>query len=374
MTDTTPLYALPLPTPFRKVSKPSGKRKRDGKTEQRVRQDEFPSHVTEYSAVITPEERTQRRLAGQPVDEQPPVSPFPHAALPKDDHESALDHRLTLSSTNPSHSLRVQHLAAMTALLHRCLETRDYRRASRALALISRTEIQGKTIDLRHAGLWGIGAEILLRTHPSSELGFISRQGFEKAKAFYDKMAVQNPWNTSWPHVVNAQDFKLAMFGLWIYVVCHEAKRLQSLDLFDSARSQEALAGALQSKRWELAEAERVAQEMDSLMSTLPFMDDQELIRLRGMVALWIADLLDALDQLEAEAASNVSLHDQEMERAWLGLDEEERRSDSRTSPQSSQKAMDARNLAKAMFVKIGLEDEDDSLRANNSNSRSNST
>src|SRR3954451_11287503 len=37
------------------------------------------SRFSEYSAVLTPQERSQYRIAGQPFDQNPPPEPFPHA-------------------------------------------------------------------------------------------------------------------------------------------------------------------------------------------------------------------------------------------------------------------------------------------------------
>lgn len=346
-------YSLPVPS-SQAPKRPTRKRKRkpvvrESSASPDAHLLELSTQNTEYSAVITPEERIQRRLAGQPLDEPPPSVPFPHASLSK-----SLPATTPTSRDGVSHqpaSLRSQHLAAMTTLLHRCLQAKDYRRASRALGLILRSETHGKFIDLRHAGLWGIGAEILLRTSGTARIGSISRQGFDRAKVFYDKMALQHPWHRTWPNVTNAQDFKLAMFGLWIFVTCTESKRIQHAA--DKVGPEDGRAGSdeeLQAKRYELAEAERIAQEMDTLMSSIPFVDDLELRRLRAHVALWTADLLEKVDSLDVEVGSDTSVQEQLMEQAWLGQTETEELWQPRPS---NQKAANARQLASAMLAKL---------------------
>ena len=345
------LYALPLPQSTQPLHPARRKRKQVKSKEEAEQHEDDTIENIEYTAVITPEERVQRRLAGHAVHQVPPLFPFPHAPA-SEQHSIYEDQDLgdIDASTGPN-SLRLQHLAAMTALLHRCLESRDYKRASRALALILRTEIHGRTIDIRNAGLWGVGAEILFRLPSDGSAGYIAREGFGRAKLFYDRMALQHPWHRSWPNVTNAQDFKLAMFGLWIYVTSQESRRLRKRPV---AQEREPSTDDLDATKWELSETERIAQEMDSLMNTIPYVDDLELIRLRGMVALWMADLIDAI---EAEADSNPSTQEQAMEKAWLGQDNV---SEEEQPQHTNAKATAARSIARTMFAKIKDKTNDD--------------
>ena len=50
-----------------------------------------------------------------------------------------------------------------------------------------------------------------------------------------------------------------------------------------------------------------MAGRMDACMSSIPFSDDLELIRLRGMVALWMADLAESCSGGRAPASDAVS-------------------------------------------------------------------
>jgi hypothetical protein len=296
---------------------------------------------SEYSAVLTPEERSQYRVAGQPFDQSPPMKPFPHAPHSKLDNSSkkiqSKPNRLAnldppvyaLPPDSRNLSLHQQHLAAVTALLHRALSEGDLARARRALSLILRDTIGGQGLDIRAEGRWGIGAEILLRQgiqasytriEPSSArpynteilrsfeqrpATYFTRKGFEDSMKYYERLIVQYPFHKPNPGAVNALDFYPAMFGLWIYVVQEESKLNNELPVDhpfgdispteDSAKSETRPKFNLASSRRTLAQAREIATRMDSCMTTIPYSDDFELIRLSGMVSSWIADLIDDL-------------------------------------------------------------------------------
>jgi len=145
-----------------------------------------------------------------------------------------------------------------------------------------------------------------------------------------------------------------------------ESKRLQRVaEEADSEDGREASDRELQAKRYELAEGERIAQDMDTLMSTIPFIDHLELIRLRAHLALWTADLLERVDDLEAEVQSDRSMQEQEMEQAWLGNTEV---GDLAVGRPPNPKAANARQLASTMLAKLrgsresGASDANDGL------------
>lgn len=360
MTDTNAhaIYALPLPSSSSKSTRSSTKGKRKRSKVLRSEQNDISDSDTEYSAVITPEERFQRRLAGHRLDRPPPAAPFPHAQDSRS--RSTVNEELfhgrhqqpLLGSSSPS-SLRHTHLGVMVAVLHKSLEQKEYIRATKAIAVILRTEISGRSIDIRHAGLWGIGAEILMRNHASN--GNVSTEGFARTKVFYNRLALQHPWHRSWPNVVNAQDFKLAMFDLWVFTVCQESGRIQE----QNKEEDEAMPPTekeLRAKRWELAEADAMSKEMDLLMGTVPFVDHLELIRLRAMVALWTADLLDAIDLLSADAASDDSFREPIPYDARSG--DIQTHQDGRGA-KVTERATASRNLAQRLFVKLGIRSGD---------------
>jgi hypothetical protein len=295
--------------------------------------------------VLSPEEAHQYRIAGQPFDQELPRGHFPHTAAgameiygrkPRKNYNKILS---TLSpplyvpqSPAKQGNLRLKHLAVVTAILHRCLIEGDYVRAGRAWGLILREEIGGHPIDVRNEGRWGIGAEILLRrdtgVNPntsSSENNLsetqnektgtrpvFTRKGFEEAKAYYERLIVQYPYRKASPESVSSLDFYPAMFGLWIYVVQEESniareRRQNRNDGFSGSPSEENdvmsesdladeqgkgksdVIASIRSK--ELEEAQQIAARLDELLVSPPYSDSAELLRLRGMVALWIGDL-----------------------------------------------------------------------------------
>lgn len=314
------LFSLPLPTYQQPSSKSYGqglkskKRKRKNATGPNSKLQDEPNdglqflpqselqafaQNLEYSAVLTPEERTQYRAAGQSFDREPPSFPFPHSTAKTDSQQSfRSDTNFQRPSLAPT--LHLQHLAVVTAILHRCLADQDYTRASRALGLIMRDSIGGRAIDVRNEGRWGVGAEIVLKAGSQHDHSFdkdttdsdrpqkspiFTREGFERAKRYYERLIIQYPFNKIHPTSVNAIDFYQALFGLWIYVVHQEGKTAPVLSPKLSHQD---------GQRRELEQAHEIADHMDACMSSIPFSDDLELIRLRGMVASWIADLAES--------------------------------------------------------------------------------
>ena len=302
-------------------------------------------HFSEYSAVLTPDDRSLYRVAGQPFDRSPPTKPFPHASQSKlhrtPDTIHSTSHRLasldppiyTPSPESRTLPLHQQHLGALTALLHKALCERDFERAGRVLGLLLRDEIGGQPLDIRAEGRWGIGAEILLRRGTTTghdgnqsttgreedvdnrskfERGpavLFTRKGFEDVRKYYERLIVQYPFHKPNPGAINALDFYSALFGLWIYVVQEESKLInesfnestfsETSHAEDSALSGPTSSINMVSKQRMLAQAREIAIRMDNCMTIVPYSDDNELIRLRGMVALWIADLLDDILEIQ---------------------------------------------------------------------------
>ncbi|KAL3488720.1 extracellular mutant protein 11-domain-containing protein [Aspergillus germanicus] len=250
-------------------------------------------------------------------------------------------------------NLRHQHLAVLTSILDRCLANGDYIRAGRAWGLIIREHFGGRPIDIRIGSRWGIGAEILLRQGqqksieppetdreallsvllrqgqqkstepPESEREatertdepnglWFTREGFENAKLYYETLVIQHPYQKTMPNATSALDFYPAMFGLWIYVTheesAHARRRIVKGDLkltgeasdeeddqsdpghhyYRSARHQSMVAGI---RANELVEAQKIAARIDEIIVSPPYSDSPELLELRSMVSLWIADL-----------------------------------------------------------------------------------
>ena len=306
--------------------------------------------------ILSPEEAHQYRIAGLSFDRELPSGKFPHAApqrwtrSARQTQKHVIDKLPSLSpplyppqSAAYQGNLRFQHLATLTAILHRCLLQGDYIRAGRAWGLLLREEFGGRSIEIRSEGRWGIGAEILLRrgcqtaaAGSASENGklenryrdatdnhrlWFTRAGFEDAKRYYEQLIIQYPFRKLAPNAICSLHFYPAMFGLWVYVVQEEFKALRegiqklsnesaawpseeetSSDLEgrrgESQRRRDLLAGANDKER---EQAQQIAAKMDEILTSPPYSDSPELLELRAMVSLWIADLFVSSPQEEPD-------------------------------------------------------------------------
>ncbi|KAF1353908.1 hypothetical protein BDV97DRAFT_278475, partial [Delphinella strobiligena] len=279
------------------------------------------------------------RVAGHSKDLPLPQHPFPHAPVkePRRDHRlettqidlAALKPPLYLPPApqieNARTSLRRHHLSVMTTIMHTSLLRRDFVRAGRAWGMILRTEVLGRSVDVRTHERWGIGAEILLRQHTDfvsdtsnndqddqeDEEGspneiVISQEGFQLAKDYYERLIHQYPYQKTHPNAISSLTFYPAMYGLCIYEI--QQKHKQALRQAErSSRSpspvydqderhtndeigpSERRTTAV--KQSTLKEAIVLADRMSELMLSPPMNDDLPLMQLRAMLALWIVDL-----------------------------------------------------------------------------------
>ena len=280
-------------------------------------------------------------VAGHSRHAPRPKWPFPHgdvqtrAQVPsvQDEFDSLNPPPLTspLPKGNGRTSLHQQHLAAITNVMHTSLLKGDYIRAGRAWGMILRTLHHGRFIDTRANGRWGIGAEILLRREGAfrSQVGTevdqddqmstehdFSESAFKSAKDYYEQLILQFPYQKHARHAINALTFYPAMFGLCIY----EAVELSTCEL---ARVQEAVAHSNDDdhdyqiadmydqssqtsehekqdeistvKSSELDSAKKIAARLDELLLSPPYDSYSPIMQLRGMVALWVADLCEDL-------------------------------------------------------------------------------
>lgn len=288
------------------------------------------------SLVLSPEEAHQYRIAGLPFDQELPGGKFPHANAEKKERKRPDKHHIEeLSNQSPpifipgsettDSTLHLRHLGVLTTILHRCLLEGDFARAGRAWGMLLRERIGGNLIDIRLEGRWGIGAEILFRQPPkeiraktpetigASDTPLFTRQGFEAAKAYYEGLIIQYPYRKYAPNSVSSVHFYPAMFSLWIYGVGSESTNAREaaeneeddavsdilsetgdVSMTDSIDDQNGKLSTriarIRSK--ELTEALEIATRMDELLISPPYSDNPELLQLRGMVALWIGDLL----------------------------------------------------------------------------------
>lgn len=230
-------------------------------------------------------------------------------------------------------SLKRKHLGNVTAILHRCMLNGDWERASRAWGLLARTEINGLGIDVRQNGRWGIGAEILIRREQAKlpEVSAISArrnsdndtslvqdddntastgpkfadEGFKLAREYYERLVLQYPHTPHTQHTVNAKVFYPALFNIWVYEVqarykhlrveSSKARRSSSYSIAsdndgESNGSQQALVSRELLVR-EIADTTAIADRLDELLLSPPYDISEPLLKIRGMIALWLSDL-----------------------------------------------------------------------------------
>jgi hypothetical protein len=324
----------------------------------------------EYSVSITPAERNQRRVAGQTLNQEPPPSPFPHV-----DNCSSVKaiHRILRDAMQPAverpkdvvSSLHMQHLAALTAIIQRSILRKDWPRASRALGLLFREAAVSSDAAVRTHGYMNIAAEVLLnrgsaRASAGSDVDaqILRQTGFSMAKRFYDRLAIRHPYQKSWPDAVNAIDFHLAMFNIWIYIVNEQFQTGVDSDAggAEDGSQPDTEVGMLQ-------QAIELASKMDALMTTVPFMDEPEFIRLRAMVGLWLGDLYEAhalsAGTVDVEASEEVLPDENDLDLMSLTGDELVLNPD-----KALKEARTARELARDLLSKLssnpGTVDDDE--------------
>ncbi|KAF1980060.1 hypothetical protein BU23DRAFT_416330, partial [Bimuria novae-zelandiae CBS 107.79] len=236
---------------------------------------------------------------------QIPASPFPHVSprVSRGPYYTAANVQQELAGLSPAlfapdtaskhqpvasqhdaSALRTKHLHVLNTVMHRCLLEGDYDRASRAWGMILRTQAHGKSIEPRHNGLWGLGAELLLRRKENQENqnsqaddeDVFSDEGFQLARDYYERLILQYPFRVFQPHTVNATTFYPPLFSVWIMQVLERSRRMRRPDI----------------QREELTGAREICQRLDELVQSPPFDKNTQLLILRGHVGYWISDIL----------------------------------------------------------------------------------
>lgn len=247
---------------------------------------------------LTPDEILQYKTAGLDLGQALPsksIPDFPHRGFPSSisvdvsgNHDrgradSATEEEARGGMTYGS-KLRMRHLGVLTTVLHHCLLQGDILRASRAWALLLRSQVRGRGIDIRNSGYWGIGAELLIRAgekpaegwetstnteerseaeereedddanHQAKEVRaeevvaeevyaeqveveedskkdvrnheprWGTAAGLEMAKDYYERLILQYQYTRQFPNSVNSLDFWPAMLGCEIYGIQYEQK------------------------------------------------------------------------------------------------------------------------------------------------------
>jgi tetratricopeptide (TPR) repeat protein len=181
--------------------------------------------------------------------------------------------------------------------------------------MILRTPIAGIPFDPRFRGRWGISAELLLQRGSSDiaqspnhgeppangHAGYYSEGAFELAREYYERLIIQYPHRKGQTHVTDALTFYPAMFSLWLYEICEQGKLARKqLEQRRSATPDSVFGDDFDRTRFEasridaeeLLRARELAERLDQLVASPPLDSQGPLLRLRGMVALWVADLI----------------------------------------------------------------------------------
>lgn len=328
-----------------------GKRLGSGGYPGRIKTAPTPSKLIHNSATTSEQPRALDQAIKQPSSPEIYGKNFPHAKLGcnagdlmqdtkggiQDTFVMARPHLsvdsrryksdLLVGGTPDSIGFRQQHLVALTTLLHRCILQGEYVRAGRAWGILLRTEVDGVSMDVRTYDRWGIGAELLCqrpsqrkKTTPMQQTNMVddgydndaessnwfSREGFEEARDYYERLILQYPYRKGFSNTVGALVFYPAMFGLWIYSEQQQYELLLSTlraadvqpdqtkvlaghrDLSPNPRIQNHLADM---RNDFLLRAQQIGTRLKELLTSPPFSDDARLGRLQGMVTQWIENL-----------------------------------------------------------------------------------
>lgn len=115
--------------------------------------------------------------------------------------------------------------------------------------------------------------------------------GLALARAYYDRLALQNPYTAQASRgILDARAIYPALFTVWIYEIQERWK-----EPFAPKSEAGGLSGVREMRRGELTEATALVQRMDELLLNPPFDSSGELLRLRGMVGLWVGDLHESV-------------------------------------------------------------------------------
>lgn len=293
----------------------------------------------------------QFRVAGHDPDRPLPSPPFPHAPATSRSEKkltpSQLQRelaslkpplyvptlpsaaRLPQSSSHEGNHLRKHVIQQTMEVLHYCLLRGDYQRAGRAWKLIMSLGRGSTKIDERAHSRWGIAAELHLHAKPSVDDAsgaqpskvddaMFSEEGFKAARMYYERLILEHPYQQSHPRATSALTFYPAMFSLWIYEVSQASRTALaaaentdspeneggSEDVSDSEDSpnrhvSRREARILAARTDELRRAREIAARLDDLLSSPHYDKRPDLLHLRGMIAVWVGDLVTQVHQSE---------------------------------------------------------------------------
>jgi hypothetical protein len=380
------------------------KRKRDeGSDASSADQSSNSDDAKPYSVVAsasTVNKTDPYHVAGLSREHPLPKSPFPHAPV-KSSNVPRQSSQEVLAAVNPplyvpkievdnqSTSLKRRHLDNLTVILHRCMLAGDWERASRAWGLLARTEIGGLGIDVRQHGRWGIGAEILMRrvsnnpspvrrpsvddtssvhdaaddTAANRQANRLADEGFKLAREYYERLILQYPHTPHAQHTVNSKVFYPALFNIWVYEVQARYQHLRDeaaqarRPSFQSTSSdnddeQSSPSGRRDLANREIADATPIVERLDELLLNPPYDKSEPLLRLRGMMGLWLSDLYRSLTSNHSKRSDGYSSSPTGGYRNEYA--------DRVATAQNRQKASSERRRAKELLAKVEATGDDE--------------
>ena len=199
--------------------------------------------------------------------------------------------------------------------------------------MLLRAETSGVAFDVRSGHRWGLGAETMLRAgyaRAPNQQGRLARQsGFDNsfrsdlfdrsglagAQDYYERLILQYPYRRALPNTTSSINFYAAMFSLWIFMVSQQPHNpatssgdiegeglgrigpgpvlWHQISLQSSTARADDTAGSLNDvDGLTRVHADEIADRLDEILVSPPFSEHPWFLRLRGMVALWILDLL----------------------------------------------------------------------------------
>ncbi|KAF9881380.1 hypothetical protein CkaCkLH20_01530 [Colletotrichum karsti] len=228
------------------------------------------------------------------------------------------------------------HFRPLVRAIYGFLDNGDVPNAKRAFGILTRSHVYGKPVDLRRNNYWALGAEILMREgggvaahSQEAEAEAYPAENIPRVREYFQDLIQRYPYNFKWRKAISAVDFWPALLSYEVYQLHvrqtaslrrleHEAEDWEDdsfqensvgsghdgLTMDDSELVAEGPAWHSHARDRRLRQAKdqirlraldglrEVAGRMDDLLEDRPYSTNPELLRLRGMVSLYIGDLL----------------------------------------------------------------------------------
>ncbi|OHE90995.1 hypothetical protein CORC01_13707 [Colletotrichum orchidophilum] len=218
------------------------------------------------------------------------------------------------------------------------LDKGDVVNAKRAFGVLARSHVHGKPVDIRRNNYWALGAEILMRENGSAHATATDDEAYPVAnvprvREYFQDLIQRYPYNFKHRHAVSAVDFWPALLSYEIFQVHTQHAALlrrmhrEAEDWEDESWQEPSSLGGggggggdstmdgsdfrSEAPVWQvngrdtrlrqardqirlktLDMLREVASRMNDLLEDRPFSHSHELWRVRGMVSLYIGDLL----------------------------------------------------------------------------------